>query len=62
MIRDEVTDKLSVFPHCSGIKKLVNHAHSYQLRTGNYRVLFEYDGEVRIIYIEEVKKRDEHTY
>jgi mRNA-degrading endonuclease RelE of RelBE toxin-antitoxin system len=61
-IRDEVNDKLIVFPNCSGIKKLVNHAHSYRLRAGNFRVFFDYDGDVRIISIEEVKKRDEHTY
>jgi len=29
---------------------------------GNYRVFFEFDGAVRIVSIEEVKKRDERTY
>jgi mRNA-degrading endonuclease RelE of RelBE toxin-antitoxin system len=32
------------------------------LRVGNYRVFFEFDGGVQIIYIEEVKKRNESTY
>jgi mRNA-degrading endonuclease RelE of RelBE toxin-antitoxin system len=29
--------------------------------TGRYRVLFDYDGEVRIVEIQEVKKCDERT-
>jgi len=33
-----------------------------RLRVGNYRVLFDWDGGVRIVNIEEVRKRDEHTY
>jgi mRNA interferase RelE/StbE len=53
---------LANFPSCNGIKKLVNHAYSYRLRVGNYRVFFEFDGGVQIIYIEEVKKRNESTY
>jgi mRNA interferase RelE/StbE len=61
-IRDAVGDKLSVFPDCSGVKALVNHAHGYRLRVGNFRVLFEFDGVIRLIRIEEVRKRDERTY
>lgn len=53
---------LANFPNCQGVKKLTNHEHSYRLRVGNYRVFFEFDGNVRIISIEEVKKRDERTY
>lgn len=29
---------------------------------GRYRVLFDWDGGIRIVNIEEVSKRDEHTY
>lgn len=61
-IRDDVNDKLSFFPSCTGIKKLVNHDYAYRLRVGNYRVFFEFNGEVKIISIEEVKKRNESTY
>ena len=50
------------FPDCQGVKKLTNHEYSYRLRVGDYRVFFEFDGNVRIISIEEVKKRDDHTY
>jgi mRNA-degrading endonuclease RelE of RelBE toxin-antitoxin system len=61
-IRDNVENKLSAFPDCASVKKLTDHKYSYRLRIGNYRVFFEFDGEIRIIEIEEVKKRDEHTY
>lgn len=44
------------------VKKLTNHAYGYRLRVGNYRVFFEHDGAVRVVSIEEVKKRDEQTY
>jgi mRNA interferase RelE/StbE len=53
---------LTHFPACADVKKLANHAYAYRLRVGNYRVFFEFDGSVNIVNIEEVKKRDEHTY
>ncbi|MDY0275099.1 MAG: type II toxin-antitoxin system RelE/ParE family toxin [Desulfomicrobium sp.] len=53
---------LALFPACHGVRKLVNHEYGYRLRVGDYRVLFDYDGTVKIVSIEEVKKRDEHTY
>ncbi len=53
---------LQVFPVVSNVKKLKNHEHAYRLRVGRYRVFFEADGEVSIIRIEEVKKRDDRTY
>lgn len=32
------------------------------MRVGNYRVLFDADAAVRIIEIQQVRKRDEQTY
>jgi mRNA-degrading endonuclease RelE of RelBE toxin-antitoxin system len=62
-IRDDVGEKLSVFPFGSGVKALVDHQYGYRLRVGNYRVLFDYAGSAtRIVSIEEVRKRDERTY
>ncbi len=51
------------WPAVQGVKKLVNR-DDYRLRVGHYRVLFTVNpnGEATIIKIEEVKKRDEHTY
>lgn len=50
------------FPKCQNVKSLTNHKYDYRLRVGRYRVFFDYDGEIRIISIEEVKIRDENTY
>ena len=62
-IRDEVGSKLSVFPHCTGVKALTDHPYGYRLRVGNYRVLFDVEGSAaRVVSIEEVRKRDERTY
>lgn len=38
-----------------------NQRYDYRLRAGRYRVLFDYDDEVRIVEFQGVKKRDEHT-
>lgn len=61
-IRDDVYDKLSAFPQCSGVKALTNHTNGFRLRVGSYRVFFEFDGMIKLVRIEEVKKRDERTY
>lgn len=53
---------LADFPNCLNVKKLVNHDYSYRLRIGDYRVFFDFNGEVHIVSIEEVKKRNERTY
>jgi mRNA-degrading endonuclease RelE of RelBE toxin-antitoxin system len=44
------------------VKALTHHEYGYRLRVGNYRVFFEFDGAIRIVGIEEVRKRDERTY
>lgn len=63
--RREITSavaSLADFPNVVQVKKLVNHQHEYRLRVGRYRVLFDVLDAVRIISIEEVKKRDDRTY
>ena len=57
-------DTLKAFPECGSadIKPQVNHDYGYRLRVGRYRVLFDFDGEIKVISIEEVKKRDGRTY
>jgi mRNA interferase RelE/StbE len=54
--------ELTNMPACQNVKALTNHEYQYRLRVGNYRVFFNFDGAVRIVSIEEVKKRDERTY
>lgn len=53
---------LADFPDCQNVKKLTSHAYSYRLRVGDFRVFFGFNGDVHIVSIEEVKKRDERTY
>ena len=57
-------DKLADFPKCKqlDISELKDHRYDYRLRVGRYRVLFNYANVVKIIEIQEVKKRDERTY
>jgi len=63
--RDSVYDevgKLANWPDCRNVKALTNHKWGYRLRAGRYRILFDVQTNVQIIEIQEVKKRDEHTY
>ena len=50
------------FPGCANVKALKGHEYGYRLRVGNYRVLFDFDGRIHVVMIEEVRKRDERTY
>lgn len=61
-IRSAVTNELSDLSQARNVKALTRHAYGYRLRVGQYRVFFDFDGEVAIVHIEEVKKRDERTY
>ena len=61
-IRRHVSSELVDLAAARNVKALVDHQYGYRLRVGNYRVFFEFDGAVRIVSIEEVRKRDERTY
>ena len=61
-IREAVSTELLDLSKARNVKALTNHEHGYRLRVGNYRVFFDFDGAVRIVSIEEVRKRDERTY
>ena len=61
-IRVAVNTELLDLSKARNVKALTNHEHGYRLRVGNYRVLFDFDGAVRIVSIEDVRKRDERTY
>lgn len=41
---------------------LKNHAYEYRLRVGNFRVLFDVRDEVKIVDVQEVRRRNEQTY
>jgi len=53
---------LREWPVKRNVVKLTGTHDGYRLRVGRYRILFEVDDVVRIIFIEDVKKRDERTY
>ncbi len=61
-IRLAVSSELLDLSKARNVKALTNHAYGFRLRVGNYRVFFDFDGAVRIVSIEEIRKRDEHTY
>lgn len=61
-IRTAVSSELVDLASARNVKALTRHEYGYRLRVGNYRVFFEFDGAVRIVSIEEVRKRDERTY
>jgi len=61
-IWNSVYIELSDYKRSAKIKVLINHDYQYLLRVENYRVFFNVSDEVEILFIEEVKKRDEHTY
>lgn len=57
--------ELEDWPACittKDIKQLKRHQHHYQLRVGRYRVLFDVETGLRVVSIEEVKKRVQRTY
>ena len=57
----ESVDDLRNWPACSNVKALSGR-DDYRLRVGRWRVIFDVHQALRIIAIEEVRKRDEHTY
>ena len=59
---DKIGAELINFRDSQKVTRLVKHNYDYRLKVGRYRVLFNYDGEVKIVEIQEVKKRDERTY
>jgi len=55
-------DDLSTWPDCANVIHLKKHTYPYRLRVGRYRVFFEVDKKIKLVAVEEVKKRDERTY
>ncbi|USX24935.1 type II toxin-antitoxin system RelE/ParE family toxin [Oxalobacteraceae bacterium OTU3CINTB1] len=58
----EAADTLEQMPNCPQVLALKNHPYRYRLRVGNFRVLFDWSTVIKIVEIQEVKKRDEGTY
>jgi len=60
-IRDGVSG-LANMPDCHNVKALTHHRYDYRLRIGDFRILFDWDSDIRVVEIQEVRKRDERTY
>jgi len=58
----DAVQTLADMPDVQQVKTLTGHAYGYRLRVGRYRVLFDWDGVIKVVHISEVKKRDERTY
>ncbi|MCK0538328.1 type II toxin-antitoxin system RelE family toxin [Alcanivorax quisquiliarum] len=61
-ILDAVRGLGSCPTNAANVKALQGHEIAYRLRVGRYRVLFDLDDGVRILVIQQVKRRDERTY
>jgi len=62
-IRRRVNAELIDLSAARNVKALTDYAYGYRLRVGDYRVFFDFlGGDVCIVCIEEVRKRDERTY
>ncbi|MDR0932147.1 MAG: hypothetical protein LBM70_03900 [Victivallales bacterium] len=52
----------------TNVRPMVNYQYSHRLRVGDFRVLFDANttpgepGEIRILDVQEVRKRDDQTY
>lgn len=55
----DAVETLKQFPDCANVKKLAGR-DDFRLRVGRWRVIFT--ATLEIVCIEEVRKRDEHTY
>ncbi|MHB8908034.1 MAG: type II toxin-antitoxin system RelE family toxin [Syntrophales bacterium] len=63
--REEIYDAVETlrrWPDCRNVKALVGHEYGYRMRVGDWRILFDVQDRIRIVMIQEVKKRDERTY
>ena len=59
-IRDGI-GRLAAIPECWEVKSLTHHQYGYRLRVGNHRVLFNWDGAINVVEMEEIRTRDEGT-
>ena len=55
-------ETLKDWPSVTGVKALTNHRYGYRMRIGRFRVFFDVGSDVKIVYVEEVKRRDDNTY
>ena len=57
----DTVDTLEKWPDFHNIKALKGRV-GYRKRAGNWRIIFDVTNQLKIIEIQEVKKRDKNTY
>lgn len=58
----EAIGQLADYPRVRDLEPLRNHRFGYRLRVGRHRVLLDVDTTLRVVTIQEIRKRDERTY
>ena len=59
---EDAISTLANWPEVTGVKALTRHTYGYRLRVGRFRVFFDVGKDVKVIFIGEVERRDDHTY
>ncbi len=52
-------EALSDEPHPHGSQKLVGSDHTYRIRVGDYRIIYEVLNEVKVVEVQRVRHRRE---
>ena len=53
---------LENWPDVKNVKQLTSQPYQYRLRVGKFRILFDVETTVKVVSVEEAKRRDENTY
>lgn len=66
VLKEKIKELENPQPNWNNVKSLVEHEFGYRLKvkvgSRKYRVLFDFDSSVKIVEIQEIKKRDDNTY
>jgi mRNA-degrading endonuclease RelE of RelBE toxin-antitoxin system len=49
-------------PFAGDVARLKDYPIAYRRRVGSWRILFDVDGDARIVTVQEVARRTSHTY
>lgn len=66
VLKEKIKELENPQPNWNNVKSLVEYEFGYRLKvkvgSRKYRVLFDFDSSVKIVEIQEIKKRDDNTY
>lgn len=65
-LKDKIKELENPQPGWTNVRSLTGHKFGYrqkvQIGSRKYRVLFDFDSFIKIVKIQEIKKRDDNTY